>query len=122
MKNFLIKFLVVFVLVLASYAAFIYFATYSEGIRAGELVKFSSKGVIIKTWEGEISQGVSEGQLFEFSVEDKEKEVIQNLKDFQGKYVKLHYFERYNKIFWLGDTKFFITKVEEDKERNNRRF
>ncbi|GGG59361.1 6-phosphogluconate dehydrogenase [Bizionia arctica] len=122
MKKFLIKFSIVLILVLACYSAFIYFATYSEGIRAGELVKFSSKGVLIKTWEGEISQGVSEGQLFEFSVQDKEKEVIQNLNDFQGKYVKLHYFERYKSIFWLGDTKFFITKVEEDTQRNNRRF
>jgi hypothetical protein len=122
MKKFLIKFLIAFVFILAGYFAFIYFANYSEGIRAGELVKFSSKGVLIKTWEGEISQGVSEGQLFEFSVEDKEKDVIQNLNDFQGKYVKLHYFERYSKIFWLGDTKFFITKVEEDTQRNNRRF
>ncbi|MEO8934732.1 MAG: 6-phosphogluconate dehydrogenase [Xanthomarina sp.] len=121
MKKFLIKFLVVFILALAGYASFIYFATYSEGVRAGELVQFSSKGMLIKTWEGEISQGVSEGQLFKFSVQDKEKEVIQNLKDFQGKYVKLHYFERYNNIFWLGDTKFFITKVEEDTERSKRR-
>jgi len=121
MKKFLIKFLIVFILVLVGYAFFIYFGTYSKGVRAGELVQFSSKGVVIKTWEGEISQGVSEGQLFKFSVQDKEKEVIQNLKDFQGKYVKLHYFERYNNIFWLGDTKFFITKVEEDTERNNRR-
>lgn len=122
MNKFLIKFFVVLILVFAAYAAFAYFATYSKGMRAGELVQFSSKGMLIKTWEGEISQGVSEGQIFKFSVEDKEKEVIQNLKDFQGKYVKLHYFERYNKIFWLGDTKFFITKVEEDTERSNRRF
>ena len=121
MKKILIKFLVVFILALIGYASFIYFGTYSEGVRAGELVQFSSKGMLIKTWEGEISQGVSEGQLFKVSAQDKEKEVIQNLKDFQGKYVKLHYFERYNNIFWLGDTKFFITKVEEDTERSNRR-
>ena len=122
MKRFLIKFSIVLILALAGYFAFIYFASYSEGTRAGELIKFSHKGVIVKTWEGEISQGVSEAQLFEFSVEDKEKEVIQDLKDLQGKYVKLHYFERYSKIFWLGDTKYFITKVEEDKERSNRRY
>jgi uncharacterized protein YxeA len=120
MKKILIKFFVALIIVFIGYFAFIYFASYSVGIRAGELVKFSHKGVIIKTWEGEISQGVSEAQLFEFSVEDDEKEVIKNLNDFQGKYVKLHYFERYSKIFWLGDTKFFITKVEEDKERSNR--
>lgn len=99
-----------------------YFVHYSDGIRAGELVKFSHKGVIFKTWEGEISQGVSEAQLFEFSVEDGEKQVIKDLMEFQGKYVKLHYYERFVSLFWLGDTTYFITKVEEDVERNNRRF
>ncbi len=121
MKKILIKFLVVLIAIFAGYFAFIYFATYSEGIRAGELVKFSHKGVIIKTWEGEISQGVSEGQMFMFSVENSKKDVINDLQRLQGKYVKLHYFERYKKFFWLGDTKYFITKVEEDVERSNRR-
>ena len=94
------------------YTLFIYYAKYSEGIRAGELIKFSYKGVIIKTWEGEISQGVSEGQIFKFSVEGNEKKVIDDLERLQGKYVKLHYFERFNSFIWLGDTKYFITKVE----------
>lgn len=122
MKKILIKILVALVVILAGYFAFVYFATYSEGTRAGELVKFSHKGVLIKTWEGEISQGVSEAQLFEFSVEGSNKEVISDLQQFQGKYVKLHYIERYKTFFWLGDTKYFITKVEEDTQRNNRRF
>lgn len=122
MKHILTKLVVALVLVVVGYGCFIYFATYSEGIRAGELVKFSSKGVFIKTWEGEISQGVSEAQLFEFSVADNQKEVIQDLMDLQGKYVKLHYFERYKTLFWLGDTRHFITKVELDEERNQRRY
>lgn len=99
-----------------------YFVHYSEGVRAGELVKFSHKGVIFKTWEGEISQGVSEAQLFEFSVQDSEEQVKKDLMKFQGKYVKLHYYERFVTLFWLGDTTYFVTKVEEDVERNNRRF
>ena len=81
-------------------------------MRAGELVKFTHKGVIFKTWEGEISQGVSESQRFLFSVEDKEKKVIEDLNKFQGKQVKLHYFERYSTLLWLGDSKYFVTKVE----------
>lgn len=91
----------------------IYYITYSEGYRAGELVKFSHKGFIVKTWEGEISQGVSEAQIFKFSVEGNEKEVIKQLQDLQGKEVKLTYKERYATFFWLGDTKYFITKVEQ---------
>lgn len=94
------------------YFCFLYFVSYSDGVRAGELVKFSHKGMLFKTWEGEISQGVSEAQTFVFSVEDKERQVIKDLNTYQGKMVKLHYFERYKKLFWLGDTKYFITKVE----------
>jgi len=94
------------------YFLFIYYATYSEGYRAGELVKFSHKGVVFKTWEGEISQGVSEAQIFSFSVEDNEKQVIKDLQDFQGQSVKLMYKERFATFSWLGDTKYFIIKVE----------
>lgn len=108
----LIKIGIALSLVLIGYFCFIYFAVYSEGIRAGELVKFSKKGVLVKTWEGQISQGVSESLQFEFSVQDKEEEVKTKLMTLQGKYVKLHYFERYKSFFWLGDTKYFITKVE----------
>ncbi|NNC50847.1 MAG: 6-phosphogluconate dehydrogenase [Flaviramulus sp.] len=106
------KLLLVLIIIIAGYFSFIYFVHYSEGVRAGKLVKFSNKGVIFKTWEGEISQGVSESQIFIFSVEDDEKTVIKDLDRFQGKFVKLHYFERYKKLFWLGDTNYFITKVE----------
>ena len=122
MIKFLIKALITIVLIVAAYFCFIYFVTYSEGVRAGELVKFSHKGVIFKTWEGEISQGVSEAQLFEFSVEDKEEQVIKDLNRLQGQFVKLTYFERYKTFFWLGDTKYFITKVEADTSRNNNRY
>ena len=93
------------------YFLFIYFATYSNGYRAGELVKFTHKGVIVKTWEGEISQGVSEAQIFKFSVESKNKEVIKALQDLQGNNVRLTYKERYSTFFWLGDTKYFVTEV-----------
>lgn len=115
MKKFLFGTLGVIVLASVLYFLFIYFVTYSNGYRAGELVKFTHKGVIVKTWEGQISQGVSEAQIFEFSVEDHEKEVIQQLQDLQGNHVKLTYKERYSSIFWLGDTKYFITKVEKTK-------
>lgn len=119
MIKFLVKALIVVILIVGAYFSFIYFVTYSEGVRAGELVKFSNKGVLFKTWEGEISHGVSEAQRFEFSVEDKESQVIKDLNSLQGRAVKLYYFERYATFFWLGDTKYFITKVEEDKDRRS---
>jgi hypothetical protein len=108
----LIKIGVGILLLVTAYFCFLYFVSYSNGVRAGELIKFSHKGMVFKTWEGEISQGVSEAQTFIFSVENNEKKVIEDLNNFQGKMVKLYYFERYKNLFWLGDTKYFITKVE----------
>ena len=99
---------------LAIYYAVVYFVPYSEGYRSGELIKFSRKGVLVKTWEGEISQGISGAQIFEFSVLDKDNQVIEDLKKFQGEYVKLTYTERFGTFFWLGDTKYFITEVEQE--------
>lgn len=106
--------LIIFVILIASsaYYAFVYYSHFSVGFRAGELIKISHKGVIFKTWEGEISQGVSESQRFVFSVEEKEVQVIKQLKNLQGKQVNLTYIERYNTFPWLGDTKYFITEVE----------
>lgn len=101
--------------VLASYYAFIYYVPYSEGVRSGELIKISRKGVFAKTWEGEISQGISGAQIFTFSVLDKDQEVVEKLKEYQGQYVTLSYMERYATFFWLGDTRYFITAVEKGK-------
>ncbi|CAL2065101.1 6-phosphogluconate dehydrogenase [Tenacibaculum sp. 190524A05c] len=114
MKKILAFILLGIFLIATAYYVFIYYATYSEGERSGELIKFSRKGLVVKTWEGEISQGISGAQIFKFSVEDKEEQVIKNLKEFQGRYVKLTYIERFGKFFWLGDTRYFITKVEEE--------
>ena len=97
------------------YFAFIYFVPYSEGTRTGELIKFSRKGIISKTWEGEISQGISGAQIFQFSVLDENEDVIQTLKENEGNYVKLSYVERYSTFIFWGDTKYFVEAVQEAK-------
>ncbi len=121
MKKILAIIVSVIILISISYYAFIYYVPYSEGVRSGELIKISKKGVLIKTWEGEISQGISGAQIFSFSIEGKEKKVVSNLQKFQGRYVKVSYKERFGKFFWLGDTKYFITKVEEESSPHFRR-
>ncbi|MBZ9631856.1 6-phosphogluconate dehydrogenase [Salegentibacter sp. LM13S] len=101
------------VLLFIAWFAFIYFVPYSEGTRSGELIKFSKKGVISKTWEGEMSQGISGAQIFQFSVLDSNQESIEALQENEGNYVRLKYVERYATFFFWGDTKYFITEVEE---------
>lgn len=115
MKKILGLIITVLLVGFTAYYAFIYFVPYSEGLRSGELIKISHKGVAIKTWEGEISQGISGAQIFSFSVLDKDQEVIDQLQEYQGQYVKLNYVERYRTFFWLGDTRYFITKVQKEK-------
>jgi hypothetical protein len=105
---------VVIGLSISCYFAFYYYATYSDGNRSGELIKLSHKGMVFKTWEGEISQGIAGAQIFKFSVLDSDKKVIEDLQKLEGKYVKVHYIERYKTFSWWGDTKYFITDVQPD--------
>ncbi len=114
MKKVLFKILAVIIIIALAWFAFIYYVPYSEGTRSGELIKISHRGVIFKTWEGEISQGISGAQIFSFSVLDKDKKVIEDLNDFQGNYVKVSYIERFDSFFFWGDTKYFITKVQKE--------
>lgn len=111
-KKVLFKIFVFFALIVAGAFAFLYYATYSEGVRSGELIKFSRKGIVNKTWEGEVSQGISGAQIFKFSVLDRDPDVIEALKQAEGQYVKLQYEERYATFPWWGESKYFITSVE----------
>lgn len=112
MRKYILFGLVSLFLMFAAYFAFVYYVPYSEGVRAGELIKLSKKGVLMKTWEGEISQGISGAQIFSFSVLDEDQKVIDDLVSYQGKYVKVTYVERYITFAWWGDSHYFVTDVQ----------
>lgn len=114
MKKFLVIIIGIVALAAVCYFAFLYNATYSEGVRTGELIKFSNKGMVFKTYEGELSQGISGAQIFSFSVLDSQEQVITDLKALEGHYVKLTYEERYKTFPWWGDSKYFITAVKKE--------
>ena len=111
MKKVLYKLLATIIVLVIAWFAFIYYIPYSQGTRSGELIKISNRGVFFKTWEGEISQGISGAQIFSFSILDKDQEIIKKLNEYQGRYVKLDYIERYASFIFWGDTKYFITNV-----------
>jgi hypothetical protein len=112
MKKFLLISTTIGILIIVLYFTFVNTATYSEGVRSGELIKVSHKGMVFKTWEGEISQGISGAQIFSFSVLDSEKEVITSLQEMEGQYVQVNYQERYRTFPWWGDTRYFISSVK----------
>ena len=82
---------------------------YSEGERAGVLQKFSKKGWICKTFEGEVAQYVVGGvapQIWYFSVRDER--VAVELFKAVGQNVQLHYTEhRGIPTSCFGDTPYF---------------
>lgn len=92
--------------------------TYSEGVRAGYLIKLSKKGYVFKTYEGQLNLGGFKdntegniiGNTWEFSVTDQE--VYQELQKMEGQKVSLHYHEIIRAMPWQGDTNYFIYKVE----------
>jgi hypothetical protein len=82
---------------------------YSEGERAGVLQKFSKKGWICKTYEGEVAQYVVGGvapQIWYFSVRDAA--VAEQLFKVVGQNVQLRYTEhRGIPTNCFGDTPYF---------------
>lgn len=67
---------------------------YSEGERAGVLQKFSKKGWVCKTYEGELAQYVVGGvapQIWHFSTRDEA--LARRLSKAVGQQVRIHYTE-----------------------------
>jgi hypothetical protein len=86
---------------------------YSEGERAGYVQKFSRKGWVCKTWEGELAMVNLPGampELFNFTVRDEA--VARQLNENMGKRVTLHYAQHVGlPTSCFGETQYFVTGV-----------
>jgi hypothetical protein len=86
---------------------------YSDGERAGVLQKFSRKGWVCKTQEGEIAQYVVAGispQIWQFSVRDKT--VAGQLDKAVGHRVQVHYTEHPGvPSSCFADTRYYVDRV-----------
>ncbi|MFT4598885.1 MAG: hypothetical protein ACJAR8_001455 [Bacteroidia bacterium] len=93
---------------------FALYGNYSSGERAGQVIKMSKKGYVFKTNEGQLNTGEIQQGIWNFSVKKSEPELLEKLRNAMnnGKRVTLHYDEKYVQVFFLGDTKYFVTKVE----------
>jgi hypothetical protein len=85
----------------------------SVGERAGILQRFSTKGWICKTHEGELASIVPAGVtpvIWHFSARDES--VLPGLTDALGKRVVLHYREHRGLVTsCFGETRYFVTGV-----------
>jgi zona occludens toxin (predicted ATPase) len=95
-------------------AYFAYNACYSDGERTGTVQKFSRRGMIFKTYEGELilrDFSMQQNSVWAFSVSDavaaaKIEEAMR-----KGNKVVLHYCQKYKRLPWQGETDYFITSV-----------
>lgn len=99
-------------------AAVLYFLaalswSYSTGERAGWVQKFSHKGWLCKTWEGElalVSLPGSTPEMFAFTVRDDA--VAAQITKVMGKRVSLHYDQKVGlPTSCFGDTRYYVSGV-----------
>lgn len=121
-RRFLRKFILFSVVALLLYLGIVYLLAavfvYSKGDRIGYIYKFSHKGYIFKTNEGILKTGFvnigntsTPNEEWQFSVaDDSVANQITNLD--QRIAVKLYYREYYTKLFFRGDTKYFVYKMD----------
>lgn len=88
--------------------------SYSAGERAGYVQKFSRKGWVCKTWEGELAMVNLPGampEIFRFTVRDDA--VANRINQSLGRRVRLHY-EQHPGIptTCFGETDYFVTDVQ----------
>ncbi len=110
-------FLILFVIFFCGFIYWKYFYTYSEGYRAGLLQKFSSKGALFKTYEGElILSSVSSNrdvtlasEKFQFSMTNKA--MVRQFDTLQGNMVIVHYRQKNGTLFWRGDSPYLVDSV-----------
>ena len=115
-KRLLIGLLVVGVLFTAFYFLWGNYA-YSEGTRAGTLIKISKKGYIFKTYEGQLKLGgidlkKEDGLSDTWSFSVRKEEIYRKLEKLQGEKVVLRYEEINYAMPWQGDTDYFIIEIE----------
>ena len=115
-RIFLIVLLVLF-LGLSVFVWWQYYYTYSDGNRYGLLQKFSRRGNLFKTYEGEmilssvrsnVNTPIASEKFF-FSVTDEA--VAQKLNNMQGQNITVHYKEKNSSAFWRGDSPYIVDSV-----------
>lgn len=118
-------------LVLSLFVYFRYYFVYSEGTRVGILYKFSKKGTMFKTHEGEMvlpglkfkSQNANiSSNMFYFSVTDEK--IANELMSNQGYEIELHYVFYNRPLPWRGDAyenekgQYIVDKIVRIKNKN----
>ena len=90
--------------------------SYSDGERAGLLQKFSRRGWVCKTYEGEMvlaTVATVNAEKFLFTVRDAD--IAKQLTSYIGDHITVHYEQRkWIPTSCFGDTEYFVTSVQRE--------
>jgi hypothetical protein len=117
MKKILNISLLIVILVLAGFVYWKYYYTYSDGNRTGLLQKFSHKGNVFKTYEGELilssvqtTAGVGlASEKFLFSVANDS--LAKKMMNFEGHKVTVHYQQKNASLPWRGESEYIVDEI-----------
>ncbi|MBW7859302.1 MAG: hypothetical protein H3C43_13655 [Leptonema sp. (in: Bacteria)] len=115
--------LTILALIIGGAGYYFVFGSYSEGSRSGRLINVTKRGFIFKTYEGELDMGgistmrqpagkTGITSVWNFSVNSNNEELIDQLQRLGGHNVQLRYEERFFRLIWEGETKYFVTGVD----------
>jgi len=111
-RNYLILFCVLAIGLAALYLFLATRWTYSSGERAGYVQKFSKKGWVCKTWEGEIAMANLPGampEVFPFTV--REEAVAAQINTQLGARVVVSYEQHLGLPSCFGETSYWVTSA-----------
>lgn len=120
-KNFMGKFFIISVIIIAIIIWWQYFYVFGEGVKSGELNYVVKKGNVFKTYEGKLIQsgfksktvGTIQSYEFEFSVANDS--IANVLMNNSGQYFDLHYKEYKKSLPWRGFSVFIVDEIKSMK-------
>jgi hypothetical protein len=87
--------------------------TYSEGSRAGFLQKFSKRGWVCKTWEGEIVTGSMLGNQEKFMFSVRDADLAKEVNAAIGKRIEVDYDQHIGvPSNCFGETEYFLKSIK----------
>ncbi|SDX11608.1 hypothetical protein SAMN05444410_10985 [Hydrobacter penzbergensis] len=114
-RKILRNFIIILILVLICFGYFRYYYVFATGTKAGQLNTFQYKGILFKTYEGNIIQSGFRANIqsneFDFSVTNQH--VADILLRSSGRDVELHYKRYFGSLPWRGMQTYIVDSVYE---------
>lgn len=97
--------------------------SYSEGVRVGQVIKFSEKGYFFKTYEGDLlltqsgNSSVNRDSVWQFSVPKNSPNAPKFIEDINlaiknGSVIEIRYDQKIFRKFWEGDTVYYVLSID----------